>query len=89
MTTAIHASVDLDALLRREPQALVVAFFPFVPVTIDAIITIYLIGICSAALHATAVGKCLLAFAPIAVPRPHEPAPLWPLPFRVTAEVCS
>ena len=23
-------------------------------------------------LHATAVGKCLLAFAPIAVPRPHE-----------------
>jgi signal transduction histidine kinase len=35
-------------------QALVVAFFPFVPVTIDAIITIYLIGICSATLHATA-----------------------------------
>jgi signal transduction histidine kinase len=35
-------------------QALVVAFFPFVPVTIDAIITIYLIGICSAALHAAA-----------------------------------
>ena len=35
-------------------QALVVAFFPFVPVTIDAIITIYLIGICSATMHATA-----------------------------------
>lgn len=35
-------------------QALVVAFFPFVPVTIDAIITIYLIGICSATLYATA-----------------------------------
>jgi signal transduction histidine kinase len=35
-------------------QALVMAFFPFVPVTIGAIITIYIIGICSAALHATA-----------------------------------
>lgn len=35
-------------------QAAVIAFFPFVPVVIAAVITIYVVGVCSATLHATA-----------------------------------
>jgi signal transduction histidine kinase len=35
-------------------QAAVIAFFPFVPVLIAAVITIYLVGVCSATLQATA-----------------------------------
>ncbi len=35
-------------------QALVVVFFPFVPVVIGAVITIYIVGVCSATMHATA-----------------------------------
>lgn len=35
-------------------QVLVIAFFPFVPVTVGAIITIYIIGICSATIQSTA-----------------------------------
>ncbi|HSW13640.1 MAG TPA: hybrid sensor histidine kinase/response regulator [Solimonas sp.] len=35
-------------------QALVLGFFPFVPGVIGAIMTIYIIGVCSATIHATA-----------------------------------
>lgn len=43
-------------------QASVVAFFPFVSVVIGAVITIYVVGVCSATLHATA------GYRPICLP---------------------
>jgi signal transduction histidine kinase/CheY-like chemotaxis protein len=43
-------------------QVSVVAFFPFVSVVIGAVITIYIVGVCSATLHATA------GYRPICLP---------------------
>lgn len=54
-------------------QAAVVGFFPFVPVLIAAVITIYLVGVCSATLQATAgyrlicLPYTLIMMVPIAI----------------------
>ncbi len=54
-------------------QAAVVGFFAFVPVAIAAVITIYVVGVCSATLHATAgfrtvcVPYTLVMMLPVAI----------------------
>lgn len=54
-------------------QAAVVGFFAFVPVAIAAVITIYVVGVCSATLHATAgfrtvcVPYTLIMMLPVAI----------------------